>query len=100
MLSELPWDWSDVISASKGGQIQFDDQDLTIQKIDHETLKVAKVRLKIHRVVFQNASVEEIIEGYNALKSFCDVVRVIELLTECMIRRVKDQSDIPNLNLK
>jgi hypothetical protein len=94
MLQELPWDWDELVGATKDSQTTLDENDLIFQKVDNDTIKVAKINLRIKSVIFENASVEEIQNGYEDLKSFCEVDRVIKLLVESMIMRAIRQPNI------
>ena len=91
---ELPWDWSDVISSTRNGRTEFSEHDLVIQKINDNTIKLGGIKFRIDSVVFENASAEEIIEGYEEMKSFCEVDRVVELLVAYMIVKVNRHLNI------
>jgi hypothetical protein len=97
MLKELPWNWDEVILATKDGRTEFDENDLIIQKVDNNTIKIAKIKFRIDSVIFEDASAEEILEGYNELTSFCDVIRVIELLVKSMVTRANGQTNIEEI---
>ena len=85
MLRKLPWDSDEIISATKKGRTTFDENDLIIETVDNNTIRIAKIKLWIDSNIFEDAHIEEILEGYNDLTSFCDVVRVIELLSQAFV---------------
>jgi hypothetical protein len=97
MLRELPWNWSDIVSSTKDGRTEFSEHDLIICKINNNTIKLGGIKFRIDSLVFETASVEEIIEGYQVMKSFCEVDRVIELLVTCMITRTNIQAFEPDV---
>jgi hypothetical protein len=68
MLKSIPWDWSGLLASLKDGRLLIEEKDI-INKIDNTTIAVLKIKLNITSVVYEKASPDEIIAGFEELKS-------------------------------
>lgn len=91
MLKNIPWDWSNL--SSKDGQIELEENDIVINKIDDNRIEFAKITLDIHSLVYENATAEEIAQGFEELNSFFDFIRVIQVLLKSSLIKANVASD-------
>jgi hypothetical protein len=95
MLKGIPWDWSGLLESSKDGNLLIEEKDI-ICKINNTTIEVLKIKLNITSVVYEKASADEIIEGFEELKSTFGFQRVLKALVTIMLVRIRisKRSDI------
>jgi hypothetical protein len=96
LLTKYPWDWSKLRSSINDGIIEFNGSDI-INEINGDTLELAKIKFNIGSVVYEKVTAREIIDGFEELKTFFDFVRVLEVLSNAMlakIRKILDPSPV------
>ncbi|MPZ08407.1 MAG: hypothetical protein GEU26_18665 [Nitrososphaeraceae archaeon] len=89
----MPWDWSNLISLSSNDLIEFNAENL-ISKVDRNTIEFANIKFKIGSVVYQNASSDDIINGFKELNTLFDFIRVIEVLLKTTVISLKSSPDL------